>query len=142
MKALLMAACVCCTASLHAGEVYKWTDEGGGVHYGNVVPPARRATATPVDTSNPVEAGTPHHGPEAHPAPKREPVFTERRPRPAAAAHEPALHAPEAAASCEEAWRRYNDSAACFEPYRIKGGRVRPEAYQHCVDVPRPDPCD
>ena len=142
MKALLVAVCVCCTASLQAGEVYKWTDESGRVHYSDSVPPARRATATPVDTSNPVVAETPPQSREAHPAAQKAPIFSERPPRPATGAAAPTPQAPAPAATCEEAWRRYNASAACFEPYRIKGGRLRPEAYQHCVDVPRPDPCD
>jgi len=78
MKALLMAACVCCTAPLQAGEVYKWTDEGGRVHYGDTVPPGRKASATPVDTTSPVVTGTPRKSPEARPAPKKEPVFSDR----------------------------------------------------------------
>ena len=61
---------------------------------------------------------------------------------PKAGAVAPTSQASAPAATCEGAWRRYNESAACFESYRIKGGRVRPEAYQQCVDVPRPDPCE
>jgi hypothetical protein len=141
MKALLMAACLCCTVSLQAGEVYKWTDEGGRVHYSDTVPPARKATAQPVDTSSAVVADTPPRRPATRAAPKKEPIFSERPapPPPPTAASAP--QTPAAASSCEEAWRRFNESYACFDPYRMAGGRVRPEAYQHCVEVPRPDAC-
>ena len=41
---------LCMTAThLHAGEVYKWTDENGRVHYGdkNTAPPSSQAVTTP-----------------------------------------------------------------------------------------------
>ena len=44
---------------------------------------------------------------------------------------------------CEELWRRYNDSVACFSRFalgNVGGGsaRIRPEAYQFCTDAALP----
>jgi hypothetical protein len=43
---------------------------------------------------------------------------------------------------CEEEWRKYDESYACFNPYRLATGGVKAEAYEHCSDVRRPDNCE
>ena len=40
--------------------------------------------------------------------------------------------------SCEEEWKKFHDSAACFARYRIANGSVKAEAYKHCVEVKQP----
>ncbi|QHE87457.1 DUF4124 domain-containing protein [Hydrogenophaga sp. BPS33] len=48
---------------------------------------------------------------------------------------------PRGTSACEAKWHRYLASAACFDQYRVVGGGLKPEAYQYCTEVPRPDPC-
>ena len=43
--------------------------------------------------------------------------------------------------SCEEAWKAFKASEACFAPYHIVGGRIKPEAFDHCVEVAQPQNC-
>ncbi len=41
---------------------------------------------------------------------------------------------------CPALWRRYLDSQACFEPYRLANGGLKPEAFRHCKVVVSPAP--
>lgn len=45
---------------------------------------------------------------------------------------------PQAQATCEEQKRRYAESQACFAPYRLANGGIRPEAYEKCKEAPQP----
>ena len=65
--------------------------------------------------------------------------------RPAASAASAAA-APQAGASapapddqsCAAQWQRYNAAYACMDGYRLKGGGVRPEAFDKCPVVAQP----
>ncbi|WP_169801510.1 DUF4124 domain-containing protein [Hydrogenophaga palleronii] len=48
---------------------------------------------------------------------------------------------PPGTSACEVRWHRYLASAACFDQYRVVGGGLKPEAFQHCTEVPQPEPC-
>jgi hypothetical protein len=39
---------------------------------------------------------------------------------------------------CAALRRRYAQSQACFEPYRLANGGIRPEAFNRCREVPDP----
>lgn len=39
---------------------------------------------------------------------------------------------------CAALRRRYAQSQACFAPYRLANGGIKPEAYKHCRDMPDP----
>lgn len=43
---------------------------------------------------------------------------------------------------CEEKWREYRESQACFAPYRLVNGGVKAEAFKHCKDVKQPELCE
>ncbi len=43
---------------------------------------------------------------------------------------------------CQEEWRVYRESQACFARYRTVNGGVRPEAFRHCVEVKQPEFCE
>ena len=43
--------------------------------------------------------------------------------------------------ACEEQKKRFMDSQACFQKYRLATGAVRPEAYQRCTEVKQPRGC-
>lgn len=138
------------SAFAQQGSVYKWTDENGRVHYGDRVSADRKTTAKPMIVTQdppPTEAQRAEAQArlEKYRAKLKESSTEDpRTPEPpAAASAAPAASAnkPGEKLTCQEAWKRYNDSYACFDPYRYGGGRIRPEAYQHCVPVDQPDPC-
>ncbi|MDQ6639450.1 MAG: hypothetical protein M3Z15_07250, partial [Pseudomonadota bacterium] len=43
-------------------------------------------------------------------------------------------------ANCAALRKRYLDSQACFERYRVANGSVKPEAYKACRNVVDPAP--
>ena len=42
------------------------------------------------------------------------------------------------ARDCDALRRRYAQSQACFAPYRLANGAVRPEAFERCREMPDP----
>ena len=48
------------------------------------------------------------------------------------------LSGPPSASDCAMRRKHYAESQACFAPYRVANGSVRPEAYQRCKDMPDP----
>lgn len=42
---------------------------------------------------------------------------------------------------CQEEWRKYQESQACFAPYRLANGGIKAEAFQHCVELKQPEFC-
>ncbi|MDQ2736391.1 MAG: hypothetical protein M3Y55_15690 [Pseudomonadota bacterium] len=47
------------------------------------------------------------------------------------------------ASECAALRKKYLDSQACFEPYRLAHGGLRREAFKHCKSVVDPSPrCD
>ena len=47
------------------------------------------------------------------------------------------VHAADSKA-CAQEWERFERSGACFAPYRLAGGGIKPEAFKHCTEVPMP----
>lgn len=43
---------------------------------------------------------------------------------------------------CQEQWRKYRESAACFAPYKLVNGGVKAEAFKHCTVVKQPELCE
>lgn len=146
---LLFAALAIC-ASAQSGDVYKWTDEHGKTQYGDKVPEDRKATAKPVN----VTQGTPQTEAQRaeaqarldqHRAKLKETLTknSNAQGQPATALATSAANGakPDEKLTCQEAWKRYDESYACFNPYRGYKGYVRPEAYEHCAPMLQPDPC-
>jgi hypothetical protein len=147
-KQLYLALIVAATCNpSDASEVYKWTDERGRIHYSDSVPEGKQKQAKGiyVNASNVTEADKKaaevrlekyksdlaRVSPSAAsaPVPASAATFSSTRPKPKRT-------------PCEAAWDAYNESYACFDPYRMAEGRVRPEAFQHCKQVNQPpEPC-
>ena len=162
MAVLLMAVTA---TQAGAGDMYQWRDEKGRMHVSDQVPEAFRDRAVKMNSSR--YELTPSKQAEAQARTKQERavrrISRERKLAEEEAARlaqqeaeskraaEQAIAAASAAASaakakkkgddpkaaCPELRRQYEESMACFGPYRM-GPRIRPEAFQHCVD--RPDP--
>jgi hypothetical protein len=43
---------------------------------------------------------------------------------------------------CEQEWKKYRKSQACFAPYRLVNGGIKAEAFKHCREMKQPDLCN
>lgn len=132
MKRLLPALLLLAALPVQA-ENYKWVDEKGRTHFGDVVPEKYRKSATPMATQplNTIQ-GSALRGPSRLPAPAEERPAT-----PAAEVERPLTEAER----CRAEQARYSRSQACFARYRNANGSLKSEATQNCEDVPQPPLC-
>lgn len=125
-----------------ATEVWKWRDAQGVTHYGAAPPDDARTKAERVDLPDTRVSEADRRAAEKRLADEQAGIRAASDAAPPRGQRFPGLTLPAAAASavpsCEEAWRRYNESYACFDPYRYGAGKVRPEAWQHCKELPQP----
>jgi len=144
--AVLLPCLLAVTGSVTGAEVYRWTDETGRVVYGDRVPEGRKGASRTIDVSDSVTGGASGAG---APAPRsRTPARRATAPSAATPADAPAVigrsqslpRLEDNDARCAAAWKRYNESYACFDAYRY-GGVVRPEGYQQCEQVSMPSDC-
>jgi len=141
MLAKLLYALVAAWFSIAAAraEIYKWTDDNGRVHYGNSIPESQKNKITKTFKSEPSSSGAQE---PVSPAQKLTPKnrSTVESASQSAAQSPPAPAQPSTKKSkCEEAWRKYEESQACFAPYVLYKGRgVKAEAFEHCTVVPQP----
>ncbi len=133
-----------------ATDIYRWVDENGRTHLSDVVPERYRDTATRVDSRS--HELTPEQRREARERAARE---AERaNPAPPAAAQVPLAPAPAALPTavvkrpaqtvtentdCATWWRLYQESQECFGPFRLVGGGIKLEAFEHCNEIPSPE---
>ena len=151
-------------AAAHGGDVYRWVDDSGRVQYGDSVPGTQKRKAKAVDTANATLTDTQRREAEARLPQekaltetylrKRENAKAANEAKPIAAlAPKPGAPLPIAAPSpptswlsdkkraCEAEWRRFEESHACFAPFRLANGGIKAEAFQHCTEVKMPLPC-
>lgn len=150
-SALLATAWALASPGAGAASICLWVDDTGRTQISDVVPERYRSTAR----------CTSSHQYELSPAQQRD---AEQRsiddrarasqpddspPAPAApgtsvAAPQPAGKRPVEAVTdttdCATWWRIYEESGACFGPYRTVLGGMKPEAFDHCNEVPSPEP--
>jgi hypothetical protein len=149
MAALLLLLPPAMTGHVGAADVFRWVDEQGRTHYGNVVPKEYESLTKPV-----------RGGIEATPEQRRNAELQAERERAALAEREsqlrgnrasdpPAARSPAAstrpvagnvspAAVCDADWRAYRASEACFARYKVVGGGLKSEAFQACRQLARP----
>ncbi len=132
------------TAPKPASGVYKWKDASGKVQYSDK-PPAPNARSMKLNNDAPSAAETQAARERLEAMKTESPSRTTTRSAPANGATADANDKPSAAAdesACEASWREYNESYACFDPYRLVGGGIRPEAFEKCKVVKQPsEPC-
>lgn len=136
MKRLLPALLLLAVLPAQA-EIYKWVDENGRTHFGEVVPDKYRKAAT---TLNPQPANTIQGSTLRGKLPAGD--RRDEPPAAAAAAPAPASIPASAAEQCRAAQERYRRSQECFARYRNANGSLKVEAGQNCEDVPQPPACD
>lgn len=141
---LLIAALASSQAS--AELVYKWTDDGGRIHYSDAPPQGRPSKAvdiavrelTPAERKAAEDRVQRTKDKAAQVAP---PVATELAPR--VTEPQPSKQTPPGdTAACRAEWDAYLKSTECFGPYVNANGSIREEAFKVCTEVPQPrEPC-
>jgi hypothetical protein len=138
--------------AVHGADVFSWVDEDGKTHYGDIVPERYKQKAKKLEG---VDVPSVQRQ-EAEARLGREQARAEalRRAREAKLGEvqpnaEPSPDIAGAGDStagdntntCQAQLKKYLESLDCFAPYMIKGGAVRPEAFQHCTVVKQPNGC-
>lgn len=127
-----------------ARDTWRWVDESGTTHYGDSVPERYQLKAMKLGPRGapPTEA----QQREAHARLARDKAAAEAGARTNTVppvTRRTAESRPDAATlgltACEAAKKKFQDSADCFGQFRLVGGGVKAEAFQHCEQVPRPD---
>lgn len=144
----VMAACLAFGAS--ATDIYRWVDENGRTHLSDVVPERYRDAATRVDSRS--HELTLEQQREARERAAREAERAGRAPPAAAQAPQPPapVVSPTAvvkrpaqtvteSTDCTTWWRLYQEGQECFGPFRLVGGGIKPEAFDHCNEIPSPE---
>lgn len=132
-----------------AADIFRWVDENGQTHLTDKVPERYRGSAVKVDPGpTPVNAEQQRQAQErnarikaaADEAARRQAVEEAGRTAPVPAAPAVGPRPPSAReGNCEDLVRRYRASQACFAPYRLANGALRPEAFILCgPDLPDP----
>jgi uncharacterized protein DUF4124 len=141
--ALALFLLVVCLAA--RAEVFRWVDENGKTHYGDVVPEKYKQKAKRVDSSGPEVSGAQRQEAAERAAKEKARLDALQKSRDAkddaAKAGSPAPVA-QSGDECEEQMKAYLDSLACFDKYRnAKGRGAKVEGFQECKEVPQPRQC-
>jgi hypothetical protein len=143
--ALLSALLI--TTAAYGGEIYKWKDKDGQIHFGDSsyqaktqspekvkltgtkVTAAQRKEAEDIAENNRMRAaGKPTATPDASPAVPADSTQTGQTMSPSKRKIK----------ECQEAWRKYKESQECFGQYALVGGGINGVAFQHCTDIKQP----
>ena len=153
VKPTFFISVICLLASVlvnaAAATVYRWEDNQGMTHYSEIVPPQYQGVAKPVDV--PAEPTAEQRRAALERARKdKSRAAAIQTPPPQLPASTPAVAVPPVVkrpaqlptdkTDCETWQRLYFESMACFGPYNVVGGGVKPEAFDACNVVPEPPP--
>ena len=152
MKTVLLAFVLLSAAGLcGATDMYKWKDESGRTHVAESVPERYKRVATKIDSRQFEVQESEKAAALARGAKEREHAasMAADRARAADAASAPPLglsaSQPRAGtsrrqgeSSCDQHWRLYFESQACFAPYQRREVGPRVEAYSNCQTVQAP----
>ena len=143
--------CLLASGSLNTAgaTVYRWVDDLGKTHYAEIVPPQYQGVAKQVDTSanSPTAKQRRDDQVRAQKA-KAKAAATDTYQPPSPASAPPVLAAskpvgkrpaqtPTEQTDCETWGRLYEESMACFGPYRTVRG-IKSEAFEVCNVVTEP----
>jgi len=131
-------------------HIYRWVDDQGLVHYGDTVPDKYKDKATRKPELKDPQIIDANGTAKEQRARAQARKIIEGAPEEAANTGSPPVKNATTPANpsgngnltCEQKWQRYNASQACFAPYRLANGGLRPGAYEHCEAVPEPPRCE
>jgi hypothetical protein len=151
---LATAAMVLAAPTANATPLCVWMDDTGRTQVTSVVPDPYKAVATCTDSQKYELSPQQQRAAEkakaaredrarldASKLPESPPSFA---PHVAGTASQPVARRPvevvTEATDCPTWWRLYDESAACFGPYRTTRGATRVEAFEVCNVIPSPEP--
>lgn len=123
----------------NASEIYKWIDENGKAHFGDVIPERYKKSSSRIDAKpvNTMESRHPKSGIERSQAGQENspptPVATSKG--------KESTRFKSDAEKCREQMQKFQESEACFSRFRNTNGSVKDGAFQECEDIKRPPPC-
>ena len=144
-KLLLLGLLPLIFQGVQAGELYKWTDAQGKVHFSDKPPKPSVGTAKTVEVKVPPVSEAQRLEANARLAKLKATagqgtVIGGTGPDamiPSDARQGGAI----GGTACERAWREYNESVACFSANRGAGNRISAEGFEKCKAVAEPAPC-
>lgn len=143
-KLLVLMLLASAALSANAATIYRWVDDKGKVHYGDVVPDKYKNKASnKADLKDVQPTSDAAQEAQARDAREKARAIFNRKP----AADDKANAAENASSGnaqetpCQAQWRKYRESQACFGPYRTATGGIKAEAFQVCTEVPEPARC-
>jgi hypothetical protein len=138
---------------LAAKPICRWVDGNGRTQFSDVVPARYRDLATCTDSQKhelppqqrraaeqPADGARAKAVPDAAKAPARAASGASREGvAPQRVAKRPSETVTETT-DCATWWRLYEESAACFGPFRTSRGATKSEAFDVCNEIPSPEP--
>ena len=145
-KFLLLGLSLLTLHSVQAGELYKWTDANGKVHFSDKPPKPSVGTAKTVEVK--VQPVTEAQRLEAEARLAKLKASAGQGGTLIGGTGPDAMVPPDSrqggatgGTACERAWREYNESLACFSSNRGAGNRISAEGFEKCKAVAEPAPC-
>lgn len=152
----MVTATLLASPMANATPICVWLDDMGRTQYASVVPEQYKAVATCTDSQqyelSPEQQRAAEQAKAARENIARAHLEAARKsaasalstprvaePAPPAVAKRPAELVTDAT-DCTTWWRLFDESAACFGPFRTTGGAIKVEAFGECNVVPSPEP--
>ncbi|MGA7595306.1 MAG: DUF4124 domain-containing protein [Gallionella sp.] len=152
IKSTGLLAIVLASITAYGDPIYKWTDENGRVHYGDSTPKSQKNVAKNINLKSVSITESMHQETETRNAKDKGQSsqinkLIESKDSRVEASDSAQVNNGKAAAGnkeskCEEEWRKFRESQACFAPFAKEGGGFRGEAFEHCTEIPQPDLCN
>ena len=137
--ALISVVLVVATCGVH-GQVQRWTDAQGKVHYGDTPPPPASKDVRTLPQAAPLSSDDKARA-RANLDRYRDAL---KAPAPALPASRPAAQAQRPAStpadnSCVAQWRRFLTAWACFDPCRGVNGSLNGDCAARCPEIAQPN---
>ena len=151
-KALVVVALVAHAPLALSVSICRWVDENGRTQLSDIVPEqylpfahcsdSRQFELSPEQTHE-AEQRAAEQQKRARLESAQEPAPVDSGANARRAASSPSTKRPielvTDATDCPTWWRIYDESTACFGPYRTTRGATKPEGFEMCNDVPSPE---
>lgn len=149
---ILLALLYLGVGAADAATIYRWVDKQGNTHFSGVVPEAYKDVAEPVEQTaakpsleerqRAIERANEQKADAAAKASSAAlgaaPASSVTAPEKAGGTEKRPAKAPTEDTDCETWKRLFQESGECFGPYRLVGGGVKKEAFEHCTPVVQP----
>lgn len=126
--------------AVNADGIYKWVDDKGQTHYGNVVPESHKKVAKKMETEPTNTSESSMNITRTDSVQETDQASNEISLSSTLEANKVG-NVVSSEAECKHKWERYLKSQECFAPYRTASGTIKAEAFQHCAEIKEPERC-